>query len=83
MPGHETQTPRAGRKRHCDRPGCARMRGRRAGFACLLRSPPLLTRCCTGVFDADSATGVTLACRLAGWPVDRVAEGVLTRLLPQ
>lgn len=36
-----------------------------------------------GVFAADSATAVTLACRLAGRPVDRVIEGVQARLLPQ
>ncbi|WP_052765258.1 hypothetical protein [Mycolicibacterium obuense] len=36
-----------------------------------------------GLFVADSATAVALACRLAGWPADRVIEGVQARLLPQ
>ncbi|MEW5808621.1 MAG: hypothetical protein AB1925_04130 [Actinomycetota bacterium] len=36
-----------------------------------------------GVFTADSATAVALVCRLAGWPVDRVVDGVQARLLPQ
>lgn len=36
-----------------------------------------------GVFTAESATAVTVACRLAGRPADRIVEGVRVRLLPQ
>ena len=62
---------------------CARMRADGRGVRLLAAVAATVDEVLYGVFDADSATVVTLACRLAGWPVDRVAEGVQARLLPQ
>lgn len=62
---------------------CAQMRADGRAIDLLAVISAVADEVLYGVFAADSATAVTLACRLAGWPVDRVIEGVQARLLPQ
>ncbi|MBX7450612.1 hypothetical protein GR927_21730 [Mycolicibacterium sp. 3033] len=62
---------------------CARMRADGRGMRLIGAIAAAADEVTYGVFEADSATAVTLACRLAGRPVDRVVEGVQARLLPQ
>lgn len=62
---------------------CAQMRADGRGVRLLAAIAAESDEVLYGVFEADSATAVALACRLAGRPIDRVIEDVQARLLPQ